>query len=174
MLLNYIHKNFKDKLIDDKDFYEIINYLTYIICYSITTRDIKSFLLFLYLHDTNQIIHNSKYKERYNEWILYIYYEFCYDIDGITFKDILHYEINDEIEKKILEYLNKNLIQKEKYFLKRYSYLKFVKKIFILRFKFIGKLICLFKKTLEKRYFPGTGKGYLECLERWKANLLLL
>jgi hypothetical protein len=172
MLLNYIHRNFNHKF-DDKDFYEIINYLTYIIYYSITNRDIKSFLLFLYLHDTNQIIHRSRYEKQYNEWISYINYDFFYDIDGITHKDLIHYEINDEIEKKILEYLNKNLIQKEHYFLKRYSYLKFVKKIFILRLKFIGKLICLFKKTLEKRYFPGTGKGYLECLERWNSNLRL-
>ena len=90
--------------------YSILDYLELLINFSIVNIDIKSFLLFLYLHDTKKdLICNNEY---YKKWLYDITYNYAYEINKFSIKDLEHYKDNivDPIDSKVLLYLENNII----------------------------------------------------------------
>lgn len=91
-------------------------YLTNIIDYSIENKDIKFFLLFLHLHDTflipflNSKINESEDKDNYLSWRKSITYQYAYEINKFSIKDIEHYNdnIKDNTDKLIKIFLSNN------------------------------------------------------------------
>lgn len=169
-MISYIRNKFDTEnniSLKDKSFENIIAYLEKIIDYSIVNKDIKTFLLFLYLHDTLLIANN----ENYNNWRVMITYEYFYEISMVSLKDLEHYEttIKDDLDERIYDFLKLNL-QCGKNLLKKNSWVKFSPKIIKTYLKCLTKTIILYNRILKIRYAPPNGKGYLECLESWKIN----
>jgi hypothetical protein len=164
-----IELNFKSV----NDLFENIKYtLEYSIENSIVKKDIKFFLLFLYLHDISNI---STSYYHYDSWIFEIKYGYAYYIDNFIKDDLDHYkdDIKDDIDSKILLYLKDNMEPNNKFFLKRYSWLKLDKiKLFKIYSKCIGKLVVFYFKTLEYGYKPG-GRLYLQVLEKFNKTIKL-
>jgi len=123
--------NSKYNFSKDDDEYK---YLTNIIDYSVENKDIKTFLLFLYLHDTLLIPllsmndDNNEYDdnlENYLSWRKSITYTYAYEINKFSIKDIEHYNdnIKDNIDELIKTFLNNNFNDKyDNYFLKKDSW----------------------------------------------------
>ena len=127
--------------------------LTGLINYSIIKKDIKYFLLFLYLHDEMKVIN----LRNYDGWFSNITYEYGYEYYKFSILDLEHYKNHnrDKTDKKIYKYLLENLEMNNKYLLKRYSWLKLDKlRIFKIYCKTIGKISLIYYKTLEKTYRP--------------------
>ena len=108
-------------------------YLTNIIDYSVENKDIKTFLLFLYLHDTvlvpllsmNEEDDTNEYNDNYLSWRKSITYTYAYEINKFTIKDIDHYKdnIKDDIYEQIKIFLDDNFNDKhDKYFIKKDSW----------------------------------------------------
>lgn len=108
-------------------------YLTNIIDYSVENKDIKTFLLFLYLHDTvlvpllsmNEEDDTNEYNDNYLSWRKSITYTYAYEINKFTIKDIDHYKdnIKDDIDEQIKIFLDDNFNDKhDKYFIKKDSW----------------------------------------------------
>lgn len=128
--------------------------LTGLIHYSIRKKDIKYFLLFLYLHDIMDIV---KLKN-YSNWFSITTYDCAYETNKFSILDLEHYKdnIKDKIDEKIYFYLLENLEMNNNYLLKRYSWLKLDKlRMLKIYSKCIGKLMVFYYKTLEKTYEPG-------------------
>ena len=160
------------------DLFENIKYtLEYLIKNSTVKKDIKFFLLFLYLHDVSNI---STSYYHYNRWIFQIKYDYGYYIENFTKEDLDHYRdnIKDDIDSKILLYLEDNMepdnmVPNNDFFLKRYSWLKLDKiRLFKIYSRCIGKLIVFYFKTLENSYKPG-GRLYLQVFENFKNSIKL-
>ena len=114
-----INCNTKYNLSKTDDTYE---YLTNIIDYSVENKDIKTFLLFLYLHDTLLIpfllLNNHEYscdiedniEDNYLSWRKSITYQYAYEINKFSIKDIEHYNdnIKDNTDKLIKIFLSNN------------------------------------------------------------------
>lgn len=123
--------NSKYNFSKDDDEYK---YLTNIIDYSVENKDIKTFLLFLYLHDTLLIPllsmndDNNEYDDNidnYLSWRKSITYTYAYEINKFTIKDIDHYKdnIKDEIDERIKIFLNNNFNDKyDNYLIKKDSW----------------------------------------------------
>ena len=146
----------------------LTKYLKFVIDYSIIYKDIKTFALFLYLHDISSKFLRKEDFKNYKTWRLIITYTYAYQIDGFTIKDLIHYNknINDEVDKKILNILLKNMyteINLHNDFLKNMEGLNISLKTLV---KVIGKIIILHRKILHKRYKPG-GEGYYECMKNF-------
>jgi hypothetical protein len=127
--------------------------LTGLINYSIIKKDIKYFLLFLYLHDEMKVIN----LRNYDGWFSNVTYEYAYEYYKFSILDLEHYKkyIRDKNDQKIYNYLLENLEMNNKYFLKRYSWLKLDKlRMFKIYCKTIGKISLIYYKTLEKIYKP--------------------
>ena len=152
--LEYLEQVYKDKLkINYKDdFTGTTSYLYKLIDYSVTYKDIKSFFLFLYLHDTNECLHLKENEDNYKSWILSITYLFAYEIDIFTNKDVEHNSENTKsyVDKKIEKYLLDNLIYKEgdtkisNFFLKQNSWEGLKICSLKTRIKCISKLLSLY------------------------------
>ena len=108
-------------------------YLTNIIDYSVENKDIKTFLLFLYLHDTvlvpllsmNEEDDTNEYNDNYLSWRKSITYTYAYEINKFTITDIDHYKdnIKDDIDEQIKIFLDDNFNDKhDKYFIKKDSW----------------------------------------------------
>jgi hypothetical protein len=123
--------NSKYNFSKDDDEYK---YLTNIIDYSVENKDIKTFLLFLYLHDTLLIPllsmndDNNEYDDNidnYLSWRKSITYTYAYEINKFSIKDIDHYKdnIKDEIDERIKIFLNNNFNDKyDNYLIKKDSW----------------------------------------------------
>lgn len=123
--------NSKYNFSKDDDEYK---YLTNIIDYSVENKDIKTFLLFLYLHDTLLIPllsmndDNNEYDDNidnYLSWRKSITYTYAYEINKFSIKDIDHYKdnIKDEIDEQIKIFLNNNFNDKyDNYLIKKDSW----------------------------------------------------
>ena len=148
---------------DYPDIYHIYAYFCTLLDYSITSKDINAFFLFLYLHD------NLKQKNTYFLNKLCILY--AYNPDFFDKEDLNHYlPVENELQKKVYHFLNENMLDfNNKYFLKKFSTTKFEMSYYIKLFRIIGRLMILYNKVLHNRYKPG-GNGYFECLERWTKN----
>jgi hypothetical protein len=98
-----------DKDINFKDFKSTCDYLESIIDFSIVNKDIKTFYLFLYLHDTIDILHSKDYKDLYDEWSYNINYNYAYSIEGFGIDDLTHYkdDLKDEIDTHLHSTLEK-------------------------------------------------------------------
>jgi len=114
-------------------------YLTNIIDYSVENKDIKTFLLFLYLHDSLLIPLLSKnlsedtddedeneHNFNYSSWRKSITYTYAYEINKFSIKDIDHYQdnIKDNTDKLIKIFLSNNFNNdtNDKYFIKKDSW----------------------------------------------------
>ena len=164
------YRCFNKKLIN-KTYFGINFYLKSILKYSIVNKDIKTFLLFIYLHDTDLVVRKKIFKKGYNKWLYRMSYLYTYEIQKFTQNDLNHYmPITNKKDKKIYDFLldNMKVDKHKKLFVKKHSWIK-LKNIFIIYCKVIGKLILYYKEILEIRYAP-KGIGYYECLERWNSN----
>lgn len=156
-----------------KSYYNINSYLKNLIEYSTLKKDIKTFLLFLYLHDNHLIIRKKIFEYGYKKWIYFMTYLYAYEIQKFTQYDLTHYlPLSNEKDKKLYIFLmyNMKIDKHEKLFVKKYSWIK-LKNKFKIYCKVIGKLMLYYKEILEKRYRP-EGNGYYECLERYNSNFL--
>ena len=85
-----------------------LSYLTSLIDYSTCKKDIKTFLLFLYLHDTLAL---KRRKNAYISWSNFVKLEYAYQVDYFGTGDLNHYKntIEDHIDTRIYMYLKQNL-----------------------------------------------------------------
>jgi hypothetical protein len=157
-MLKHLEESYKLKLdiqYRNTKFVEVISFLYNILNYSVTNKDIKSLLLFLYLHDTNKCIHKQENEDYYEKWIIVLTHIFAYETNIFTCKDVEHNIIKNSFEKKIQKYLNSNLVHlpgEEKHsllFLKKNSWKNL--KICSLKTysKCIGRFLILFKKNIK-------------------------
>lgn len=168
---NFLNKKSLKKESIYKNYHNINNYLKEILDYSISKRDIKTFLLFLYLHDNDLIIRKKLFEHEYKKWIYFMTYLYAYEIEKFTQYDLKHYiPLLEEKDNKIYNFLlhNMKFDRNNKLFVKKYIWIKLENKLKIYC-KVIGKLILYYKEIIEKRYRP-EGNGYNECLERWNNN----
>ena len=157
-MLKHLEETYKAKLgiqYRNTKFVEVISFLYNILDYSVINKDIKSLLLFLYLHDTNKCIHHQENETNYDKWMIAITHIFAYETNIFTYKDVEHNIIKNYFENKIKKYLNSNLVHlpgEEKhsiFFLKENSWKNL--KICSLKTycKCIGRFLILFKKNIN-------------------------
>jgi len=165
-LINIVPKDFHN-------FEDVIEYLNEIIEYSVTKKDIKSFLLFVYLHDTIEILHSETNKNKYKEWLYLCTRTYAYEPDIFDVIDLRHYEYNlkDKLDTKIMLFLSKNMnIGCNKYFLKsNISWLIFKKNIIKLKIKHVAKIFLLYYKIIHNRYKLG-GPVYLKIKNHYETT----
>jgi len=164
-IIKYISNLLNIQPRDLNNFEDTIQYLNEIIEYSVTKKNIKSFLLFVYSHDTSEILHIENNKDKYKNWRTLCSYNYSYQIDIFDIYDLTHYQNNliDDLDKKINLFLLSTMnIGYNKYFLKnKVSWFVFKKNIIKLKIKAIAKFFLLYYKVLHNRYKP-EGIGYLE------------
>lgn len=154
------------------DFYTVTKYLDRIIDESVVKKDIKAFLLFIYLHDNTEILHSDDNKDGYNRWRILCTYNYAYQTGMFDTEDIQHYllDIRDNLDDRIVSFLFDNMnTGYNKYFLKYgTSWLIFNKNIIKLKIKAVVKMILIYRKVLHERYKPG-GVGYLEVKKHFET-----
>ena len=128
-------------------------YLYTIFNYSVANKDIETFLLFLYMHDNINIDFNSI---EYKNWKLITTSNLAYEVDKITNLDLQHYEDNILTlqDRKIFNYLYKNISLNKNYFLIPKSWVRLnTKSLFRTYCRIIGKFMCLYNKVLDEKWF---------------------
>lgn len=169
-IINYISNLFNIPK-DLGYFYTTTKYLDQIIDKSVYKKDIKAFLLFIYLHDNTEILHLDDNKDDYNKWRILCTYDYAYQTGIFDTKDINHYVSNlrDDLDKKIFVFLSNNLnTGYNKYFLKcRTLWLTFNKNAIKVKIRSVVKMILIYRKVLHERYKPA-GVGYLEAKNHYE------
>lgn len=158
--------NLNQKIISNKN---KLLYLYTIFNYSVVNKDIQTFLLFLYLHDTMNLDFKTK---EYQNWKLIITSNLSYEVNKITNLDLHHYQdkISTLYDYKIMRYLQKNIFSNGYYFLIPNSWVKLnIKSLFRAYCRVFGKITLLYHKIIHNRYKP-EGPGYIETLNNWKNN----